>query len=208
MERGCFIVFEGIDGAGKSTQAKILAKKLISLGKRVYMTAEPTDMPSGKALREVLGGKIKKSDSEIALMFTLDRVAHNIDKENGIERMLDEGAFIICDRYYYSSLAYQGSTVDYSWVRALNVACPAIRHPDLCIFLDLTPKQSMQRISQGRETTEIYESEEILSRVRNSFMRVIEDMSPIDTIKVVDASGSVEEIADNIFRCVEELGVL
>lgn len=208
MERGCFIVFEGIDGAGKSTQAKILAKKLISLGKRVYMTAEPTDMPSGKALREVLGGKIKKSDSEIALMFTLDRVAHNIDKENGIERMLDEGAFIICDRYYYSSLAYQGSTVDYSWVRALNVDCPDIRHPDLCIFLDLTPKQSMQRISQGRETTEIYESEEILSRVRNSFMRVIEDMSPIDTIKVVDASGSVEEIADNIFRCVEELGVL
>ena len=208
MERGCFIVFEGIDGAGKSTQAKILAEKLISLGKRVYMTAEPTDMPSGKALREVLGGKIKKSDSEIALMFTLDRVAHNIDKENGIERMLDEGAFIICDRYYYSSLAYQGSTVDYSWVRALNVDCPAIRHPDLCIFLDLTPKQSMQRISCGRETTEIYESEEILSRVRNSFMRVIEDMSPIDTIKVVDASGSVDEIADNIFRCVAELGVL
>lgn len=208
MKRGCFIVFEGIDGAGKSTQAKILAEKLTSLGKRVYMTAEPTDMPSGKALREVLGGKIKKSDAEIALMFTLDRVAHNIDKDNGIEKMLDEGAFIICDRYYYSSLAYQGSTIDYSWVRALNVECPAIRHPDLCIFLDLTPKQSMQRISQGRETTEIYESEEILIRVRNSFMRVIDDMSAIDTIKVVDASGNVEEIADNIFRCVEELNVL
>lgn len=208
MKRGCFIVFEGIDGAGKSTQAKILAEKLTSLGKRVYMTAEPTDMPSGKALREVLGGKIKKSDAEIALMFTLDRVAHNIDKDNGIEKMLDEGAFIICDRYYYSSLAYQGSTIDYSWVRALNVECPAIRHPDLCIFLDLTPKQSMQRISQGRETTEIYESEEILTRVRNSFMRVIDDMSEIDTIKVVDASGRVEEIADNIFRCVEELNIL
>ena len=208
MERGCFIVFEGIDGAGKSTQAKILAEKLTSLGKRVYMTAEPTDMPSGRALREVLGGKIKKSESEIALMFTLDRVAHNIDKDNGIEKMLGEGAFIICDRYYYSSLAYQGSTIDYSWVRALNVECPAIRHPDLCIFLDLTPKQSMQRISKGRETTEIYESEEILTRVRNSFMRVIDDMSAIDTINVVDASGSVEEIADNIFRCVEELNVL
>ena len=208
MKRGCFIVFEGIDGAGKSTQAKILAERLEALGKRVYMTAEPTDMPSGKALREVLGGKVKKSDCEIALMFTLDRVAHNIDKDNGIEKMLSEGAFIICDRYYYSSLAYQGSTIDYSWVRALNVDCPAIRHPDLCIFLDLTPKQSMQRISQGRETTEIYESEEILSRVRDSFMRVIDDMSKIDTIKVVDASGSVEEIADNIFRCVEELGVL
>ena len=208
MKRGCFIVFEGIDGAGKSTQAKILAERLEALGKRVYMTAEPTDMPSGKALREVLGGKVKKSDCEIALMFTLDRVAHNVDKDNGIEKMLSEGAFIICDRYYYSSLAYQGSTIDYSWVRALNVDCPAIRHPDLCIFLDLTPKQSMQRISQGRETTEIYESEEILSRVRDSFMRVIDNMSAIDTIKVVDASGSVEEIAEDIFSCVEELGVL
>ena len=117
MERGKFIVFEGIDGAGKTTQVKLLAERLKALGKKVYITAEPTALPSGKALREVLGGKVKKSDTEIAVMFTLDRIAHNVDARSGIEKMLSEGAYVLCDRYYYSSLAYQGSTIDYAWVR-------------------------------------------------------------------------------------------
>ena len=138
-------------------------------------------------------------------MFTLDRIAHNIDAESGIEKMIAEGAYVLCDRYYYSSLAYQGSTVDYAWVRGLNVDCPDIRHPDLCIFLDLTPKQSMQRISAGRETTEIYESEEILTRVRDSFMRVIDDMSSVDKISVINAAGTIEEISEKIFDRVSKL---
>ena len=120
MERGIFIVFEGIDGAGKSTQAKILAERLKSLGRQVVMTAEPTDLPSGRELRKVLCGDIKKSDCEIAAMFTLDRIAHNVDAERGIEKMLSEGICVICDRYYYSTLAYQGSLIDYAWVKSLN----------------------------------------------------------------------------------------
>ena len=206
--KGKFIVFEGIDGSGKTTQINKLCEYLEKKGRKVYVTSEPTISLTGGMLRDALSGVSKRTSCEMAAMFVLDRIFHNVNQKWGINKMLEEGYIVLCDRYYYSSLAYQGSTIDYSWVRALNVDCPAIRHPDLCIFLDLTPKQSMQRISQGRETTEIYESEEILSRVRDSFMRVIDDMSKIDTIKVVDASGSVEEIADNIFRCVEELGVL
>jgi len=205
MKKGCFIVFEGIDGAGKTTQTQLLLKKLEALGKKVYLTAEPTALESGKKLREVLGGKIKKSDCEIAAMFTLDRIAHNIDPEWGISKLLSEGAVVICDRYYYSTLAYQGSTVDYGWVRALNADCPEIMHPDLCIFLDLTPEKSMERISRGRETTEIYENEATLKKVRDSFMRVIEDMGKTDKISVIDASGDIEKIADEIFLEVSKI---
>lgn len=205
MEKGCFIVFEGIDGAGKTTQRELLSKRLEELGRKVYVTAEPTEFESGKKLREVLGGKIKKSDCEIAAMFTLDRIAHNIDSERGIAKMLSEGAVVICDRYYYSTLAYQGSTVDYSWVRALNADCPEIIHPDLCIFLDLTPEQSMERISRGRETTEIYENEATLKKVRDSFMRVIDDMGKVDKIAVINASGEIEKIADEIFAEVSKI---
>ena len=204
MSRGCFIVFEGIDGAGKSTQTAILAERLKTLGKRVYMTAEPTPLQSGKALREVLGGGVKKSDCEIAAMFTLDRIAHNVDNEIGIEKNLSDGNFIICDRYYYSSLAYQGSLVDYNWVKALNIDCPEIRRPDICIFLDLSPKESLKRISAGRESTEIYENEETLTKVRASFMRVIDDLSKTDRIVVIDASRSIDEIAEDIFRAIKD----
>ena len=205
MERGRFIVFEGIDGAGKTTQVGILAERLREMGKRVVITAEPTTLPSGKALREVLGGRVKKSDCEIAAMFTLDRIAHNVDAESGIEKLVSEGAYVICDRYYYSSLAYQGSLVDYGWVKALNTECPEIRHPDLCIFLDLTPTESMKRISAGRESTEIYENEETLTRVREAFMRVIDDMSAVDNIVTVNAATDISSISEKIFEQVRKI---
>lgn len=205
MDRGIFIVFEGIDGAGKSTQAKLLAERLRNLGKSVVMTAEPTELTSGRELRRVLSGEIKKSDCEIAAMFTLDRIAHNVDGERGIEKMLNEGVCVICDRYYYSTLAYQGSLIDYAWVKALNTQCPEIRHPDVCIFLDLTPSESMKRITAGRDSTEIYENEETLGVVRDTFMKVIEDMRLTDRIEIVDASGSIEEISDKIFNAVKSI---
>ena len=205
MERGRFIVFEGIDGAGKTTQVGILAERLREMGKRVVITAEPTTLPSGKALREVLGGRVKKSDCEIAAMFTLDRIAHNVDAEGGIEKLVSEGAYVICDRYYYSSLAYQGSLVDYGWVKSLNTECPEIRHPDLCVFLDLTPAESMRRISAGRESTEIYENDETLTRVREAFMRVIDEMSAVDNIVVVNAATDISSISEKIFEQVEKI---
>ena len=205
MERGKFIVFEGIDGAGKTTQVGLLAERLREMGKQVVITAEPTSLPSGKALREVLGGRVKKSDCEIAAMFTLDRIAHNVDAESGIEKHLSEGAYVICDRYYYSTLAYQGSVIDYGWVKALNTECPEIRHPDICLFLDLTPAESMRRIGAGRDSTEIYENEETLTRVRETFLGVIEDMRAVDKIEIVDASSDIKSISDKIFKHIEKI---
>ncbi len=206
MSKGLFIVFEGIDGAGKSTQARLLAEALEREGKQVYITAEPTPLPSGRALREVLGGKVKKTPCEIALMFAEDRVAHNKDGEIGIEKLLADGVCIICDRYYYSSLAYQGSQCDYEWVRSLNTRCPEIRHPDLCIFLDLTPTESMKRImSANRDGTEIYETEEILAKVRDTFMKVLDDMKQEDRIAVIDASRDIDTIATDILAAVRSV---
>ena len=101
-KRGRFIVLEGIDGAGKTTQAELLREKLEAQGRRVHRTAEPTEFPTGIELRRALGGKIKRSECEMAVMFVLDRIAHNIHPAEGIRAILDSGADIICDRYYYS----------------------------------------------------------------------------------------------------------
>ena len=204
-KRGHFIVFEGIDGSGKTTQIKKLQEYLESRGRKVFVTAEPTVSSTGGALRDALSGIAKKNEYEMAAMFVLDRIFHNTNEVWGIEKMLSEGYDVLCDRYYYSSMAYQGSATDFEWVKAMNLLCPEIRTPDACLFLDLTPQESLERIFKGRATTEIYENEDKLAEVRNSFFRVFKTLGDRENIFIVSAAGTVDEVAKAIRRCVETL---
>jgi len=199
LANGKFIVFEGIDGAGKSTQIALLKKALEAMGHTVWQTAEPTDLQTGKMLRAALAGKDERSASEMASLFVLDRIAHN--KE--IEKALAAGKTVICDRYYYSSLAYQGSLCDYEWVRHMNYACPDIRHPDLCVFLDLAPKDAIARITARGEATEIYENEDTLSLFRDTFHRVFATLN--DRVAIVNAAPAPEVIAAEVLAAVKEI---
>lgn len=201
---GKFIVFEGIDGAGKSTQVALIKERLEAMGRKVALTAEPTSLESGKALREALSGRVKKSECEMAAMFVLDRIAHN-KAEGGIDDLLDNGFDVISDRYYYSTLAYQGQTTNYAWVKSMNVDCPEIRRPDVCIYLDLLPEDSLARISARGEAREIYENLDRLTGVRKAFLSTIEDLKrDRENIFVIDASRSPEEIAADVFRVIND----
>ncbi len=194
-----FIVFEGIDGAGKTTQIELLASKLRASGLDPYVTAEPTGMETGRAIRRVLSGAVPKTPTQVAAMFVQDRIDHNVDPTEGIETKLAEGKAVICDRYYYSSLAYQGSLTDFDWVMAANCNCPEIRHPDLCIFLDLSPEESMRRITRDREQIEIYEKAETLTKFRARYMDVFDRLRARgEQIEIIDASGNIEQTADAI----------
>ena len=202
MKKGRFIVFEGIDGAGKTTQIELLTKRLSQNGEIINISAEPTDNESGKALRRALSGKEPRTECEMAVMFVFDRIGHNAQ----IEKLLAEGITVISDRYYYSSLAYQGKATDYAWVRSMNIDCPEIRRPDVCIYLDLTPEESLARISKGRESVEIYENLEKLTEVRNSFFSVIDDLrAEGENIFTVNANRSIEDISDEIFDIVAKI---
>lgn len=201
--KGRFIVFEGIDGAGKTTQIERLAARLRAEGRKVTVTAEPTVSVSGGMLRDALGGLQKRTACEMAAMFVLDRVFHNVNPD-GICAMIDAGYDVICDRYYYSSMAYQGSQTDFAWVRDMNLNCPEIRRPDLCIFLDLSPEESLARIGRERTHTEIYEKKEILEAVRRQFLHVFEELD--DRVTVIDTTGrSIDEVAALVSAAVETL---
>jgi dTMP kinase len=202
MSAGKFIVFEGIDGCGKSTQIGLLAKNLEKKGRQVQLTAEPTSTDTGKMLREALSGRVERSAFEMAALFTLDRIAHNVGK-GGIEEMLAAGQDVLSDRYYYSSLAYQGSLCDYDWVKGMNVGCPAIRRPDLCIFLDISPKEALARIGKRGEAKEIYEKEETLTLFRDTFLRVFDSLG--DNVAIIDASGEPDEVAARVLAAVEAI---
>lgn len=198
-----FIVFEGIDGAGKTTQIELLADKLRQAGLDPYVTAEPTGMETGRAIRRVLSGALPKTPTQVAAMFVQDRIDHNMDPDQGIEGKLAAGRAVICDRYYYSSLAYQGSLTDFDWVMAANCDCPEIRRPDLCIFLDLSPEESMKRITKGRTQVEIYEKAETLTKFRAQYMNVFQKLKARgEQIEIIDASGNIEQTAEKINQAI------
>ncbi len=204
MKKGRFIVFEGIDGSGKTTQARRLAEFLRARGRKVTLTAEPTALPSGKLLREALSGRLVRSECQMAVMFVDDRICHNIEPKEGIRALLDAGVDVICDRYYYSTLAYQGQSTDYAWVKAMNLECPEITHPDLCIYIDLLPEQSLERIARGRDGVEIYENTETLTRVREQFLAVIRDLGESDNIRIIDGYRTEAEVFEDILRSVSD----
>ena len=205
MKKGKFIVFEGIDGSGKTTQARMLVEYLESVGRRVVLTAEPTSLPSGRALREALSGKVKKSECQMAVMFVDDRIAHNICEGEGIRALIDGGVDVICDRYYYSTLAYQGQSTDYEWVKSMNLRCPEIQHPDVCIYIDILPEQSLERIAKGRDSVEIYENMETLTKVREQFLSVIHDLENEENICIIDGYREQNQVFEDVCKSVRQI---
>ena len=195
---GKFIVFEGIDGSGKTTQIKMLAERLKKNGEKVYVTAEPTVSTSGGIIRDALSGAIKRTTCELAALFVWDRINHNINKTNGINKMLEDGFTVISDRYYYSSLAYQGEATDYEWVKAMNCSCPEIRKPDLCVFIDVSPNVAIERITSDRATTEIFEEVGKLTRIRETFINIFNDLKD-DNVVLINGDKNMEDVSDDVF---------
>lgn len=204
-KRGKFIVLEGIDGSGKGTQLDLLVKEMRAQGRKVFQTAEPTNTSTGGMLRDALGGYVRRDAYEMSAMFLVDRIFHNVDPVNGIKKHLDEGTDVVCDRYYYSSFAYQGIDADLEWVMHMNLDCREIIRPDLCIFLDLDPAQSDKRISDNRLGREIYENIETQKRIRSRFLEVFGLLGNSENIRIVDASRTIAEVSADIIEIFNEI---
>lgn len=204
---GRFIVFEGLDGSGKSSQVKMLAEYLRGRGEKVYVTAEPTDFDTGKLLRRILSESIEKDMHYQAALFLADRIEHITNPAQGIKKYLDNGYTVICDRYYYSSLAYQGMSgeCDFEWVLNLNLGCDKLLKPDICFFLDVDPNTCRARIENSRDNAELYEkSAELMQRTRNGFLSVLSTLEQRygHNILRIDANNSIDNIAKEITEYV------
>ncbi len=182
--RGWFIVFEGVDGSGKSTQIDLLSMKLRDRGVDHILEREPSDGSIGRFIRHYAeaGDRYLQPESE-ALLFTADRFEHS----KRIEQTLEQGTTVVCDRYYHSTLAYQGAAgVDVAWLRDLQRF--ALR-PDLVILLDVDPERSLLRVS-GRTLT-VFEDRSYLRRVRELYlgfarageMRLVDTGRPVDEVE-------------------------
>ncbi|WP_456474494.1 dTMP kinase [Candidatus Pyrohabitans sp.] len=192
------IAFEGIDGSGKGTQAKLLSGWIRSKGYDTFLTREPTDGAIGKLLRESLRTRCFDSRTE-ALLFAADRSEHLRE----IMRKLHEGKVVITERYFYSSLAYQSASgLEMSWLREINSFAP---EADLVLYLDVEPEVALERISSlnslraSLREREHFERREFLSRVRQIYLTLAEDS---ENFVIIDASGSIDEVQNAIRRRV------
>ena len=162
-----FIVLEGLDGAGTTTQLKLAAEKLAADSRPHFCTSEPTDHALGLLIREVLTHRRSVHSTTLALLFAADRAEHLLAAAGGILNRLERGELVISDRYLFSSLAYQSLDCDFEYVRALNAGFPLPRD---VVFLD-TPVRESQRRLGGRGGLELFDGAEIQDRILENYRR-------------------------------------
>ncbi len=190
-KKGVFICIEGLDGSGKTTQAKMLTKKL-SESISAICTAEPSNGKIGTFIREsCLYGEKRLPTSVEALLFAADRIEHI---QNEVVPALEEGKIVISDRYVYSSLAYQGSAgLSLEWIRAINEY--ALK-PDAAFFIDVSPEIVMQRLNRGRSVMETLENQQ---KVRQVYLQFVAN----GELCRLDGEKPVNVVAQDLYSKVE-----
>jgi dTMP kinase len=192
-----FIVLEGLDGSGTTTQMRMLEEALRRAGALFISTCEPTDGPVGTLIRSVLRRGVKAHPRTIALLFAADRNEHLNAPEAGIVAQTRRGAFVICDRYLFSSLAYQSIECGMDFVLALNSGFPL---PERLIFLDTPVAVCQERLSR-RRSKEIYDGPMFQSRVRTEYLRVFERLTGSGMkVDILDGDRRADAIHADIWK--------
>lgn len=193
---GFLIIFEGVDGTGKTTQLELLAENLRQNNYSVVATREPTDGIYGKKIRHLYSHRDQYSKDEELELFIADRKDHI---ESVIIPALHSGKIVLCDRYYLSTAAYQGvKGHDPETILQMNSFAPT---PDLALIFQIDIKESISRITTTRGDTlndfEQKESLQIVAKIFNSINRPY--------IKYVDAKGSIVDVQKRVLHHVTEL---
>jgi dTMP kinase len=211
MTEGHFIVLEGIDGSGTTTQAQELKKRFSKLGLPAHVTAEPTNGPIGGIIRQVLSGRLvtRLHQTVVPLNWKIMSLLFAADRQDHIEceilPNLQEGVNVISDRYVYSSIVYQsvssGDEDSAAWVAELN---RYIKKPDLVLYLQVSPELAIKRCLARDKETEIYEDPDFQKELAAKYDQ-LEEMYPEANIIPINGDRSIEEVARECWSHVEKL---
>ena len=195
---GVFIVIEGVDGSGKSTVCRRAAEVLSSRGVRAVVTAEPTHEGIGAFIRSGAAGRISQRTE--ALLFVADRNDHT----ERIAREVGDGAAVICDRYFASTVAYQsakldGDSSDRDWLIQIN--SDFRDRADVTVLLDIDPREGLSRVDSRGEDISKFENLAFLEQVRANYLRLAEEFG----FRVVDASRSADEVFSDVMSIIDEV---
>ncbi|MDI6642973.1 MAG: dTMP kinase [Candidatus Hodarchaeaceae archaeon] len=191
--KGKFVSIEGIDGCGKSTHAKLLARWLRARGREVIITDEPTNSTIGRIIKQVLRGELRVPVAVEALLFATDRVQH---VKNVIEPAVRSGKVVLNERYIYSSLVYQSARgVPAGWIKLINNYAPK---PDLAILIDVPAEVALARIKPSRRLDEFERDLRLQQRVRRNYLRIAKR----EGLKIVDGARSCGEVQAEIRKLI------
>ena len=197
-----FIVFEGIDGAGTSTQIKKLIKRDTT---RFVPTAEPTSNETGKFLRRMLGGEFTVDEKTNAYLFAADRCEHIFGK-GGVQELCESGKIVVSDRYFFSSMAYQSVSCGEELPKLLNSPFPL---PEYLFYFVINPEISLSRVNARGEHKEIYETIEKQKKIAAQYEKVIseyEKNAGETGMKIIriNAADTIENISEIIWENISK----
>jgi dTMP kinase len=194
-QQGVLLVLEGIDGAGTTTQARRLVQALLDQGQDAHLTREPSDGPIGRLLREMLAGQhAPVTATSMALLFAADRIDH-LSRE--VEPALARGALVVSDRWYHSSLAYQGTDEDRAWIETLNARA---RRPDLTILLDVPAEVAAARRAADGRPEELYDRLELQRRIAENYRALAQRLADRERIVVLDGTRPLDTVSADVLR--------
>ena len=195
------IVFEGLDGAGTTTQARLLAQRYRNSGREVMLTCEPTDSPIGKLIRQVLRGDILITSRSLAFLFAADRENHLFNVKDGFISAVSRGKIVVSDRYFFSSLAYQSIGTPYDEVNAINSYFP---FPQVVIYIDTPPAVCINRI-ENRKDRDAFETLEFQEKVYNSYEKAFHEMPENSHLIRFDGTLGISVLEREIFTAVSQI---
>lgn len=196
-----FVVFEGLDGSGTTTQLARLSRRLEDAGTPWSSSCEPTDGPVGKLIRQALSGAFAAKPETVARLFAADRGEH-LYGEAGIVERSGRGELVVSDRYVFSSLAYQGLTCGPALPAALNAPFPL---PELLVFFEIDPEKAAARMAL-RSSLEIYENLAFQRRVAAAYTDVIASFEGKGMrIVRLDAGASPDAVEEEVWSAVSTL---
>jgi len=204
LAAGRFIVLEGIDGSGTTTQGQALVAAFERAGQRAHFTHEPSALPVGLLLRRLLssGPELERPDWDaMALLFAADRLQHVACE---IEPRLAAGVTVVSDRYDLSSLAYQSATASSGeaalpWLRAINQRA---RRPDVTLVFDVDAAVAERRRAARGGRPELFERRELQAKLAAIYARA-EELVPGDALLHLDANGTIEAVEANVMDALE-----
>lgn len=209
---GRFIVLEGVDGCGSTTQTRRLVEALVARGRDARPTCEPSDGPVGGLIRKALEKRLTDATgaprrfdwATLALLFAADRVDHVV---NGIEPLLQAGAIVVSDRYTLSSVIYQSVTAPEGtgdavrWIGELNRAA---RLPDVTIVLDVRAHVAAERRRQRGGPEELFDALSLQERLARAYQKA-EELAPEQRIVHVSGEGSAEVVTARLLEVIAPL---
>ncbi|MBN1757269.1 MAG: dTMP kinase [Chitinispirillaceae bacterium] len=207
MKKGCFVTFEGIDGCGKSTQAKLFAERCGAAGYQVVATREPGGTAIAEKIRSLL---IDPAHSEMGsecelLLYLAARAQHLREK---IEPAVADGAVVICDRFQDATFAYQGfgRGLPLELLQSLNAFATGGNNPDLTFIIDVPVETAFARMSAMKKKQDRLEAggETFFRRIREGYLSLA--MASPDRIQVIDGTASVEVIAEQVYSQANKCG--